>query len=72
MEAVILWQSVQLQTKVSTRPGASVGWKPGVSRDWKGRGRAYEGELDGAAEAGCAGFGCGGPAVAGEAGEGEV
>jgi hypothetical protein len=26
MEAVILWQSEQLQTKESTKPGPSVGW----------------------------------------------
>ena len=26
MEAVILWQSLQLQTKLSTRPGLSVGY----------------------------------------------
>lgn len=64
IEAVILRQSLQLQTKVSTRPGAVVGW---LWEGWLARGSVlgyvvawtYKEALDGAAEAG----GCRGLAV---------
>jgi hypothetical protein len=36
IEAVILWQSAQLQTKEPTRPGPWVGW---VVLEWLFRGR---------------------------------
>lgn len=61
MEAVILRQSEQEQTKESTRPGLVVGFV-GLEQLVSGLGElsrcrvSYEADLDGAAEAGC---GCG-------------
>lgn len=35
MEAVSLWQSLQLQTKEPTRPGPEVGWESVSWRVWR-------------------------------------
>ena len=75
IEAVILWQSVQLQTNVSTRPGFWRGWEvlEWVGGIGVGRGEwTYEGELDCAAETCRCCFGFRGPAVAGATGKREI
>jgi hypothetical protein len=42
IEAVILWQSAQLQTKEPTRPGPWVGWEGGLEWLCRGEGWTYE------------------------------
>jgi hypothetical protein len=75
MDAVILRQSVQLHTNVSTRPGAVTGCGTLAAllvEGEAGEEETNECELHGAAETGCGRFVVSGPPVAGEACEGHV
>jgi hypothetical protein len=72
MEAVILWQSAQWQTKVLPRPGAVVGYCGSQLGNGSNGRKTDKGKLDGATEACGSRFGIGRPAISRKSREREV